>query len=602
MTEQSRRPDGANPLADALSAAERSPEALSYEVPVALVRARARRRRGARTAGAAGVLAAVVAGVAVVVPQLTRSDEHAVADVAPDAPALCGWTTAQLAADDGIVATAGDASTDLWVATATVTAAEPAREGPWHVAVESLVDAPTADLVRPPAGGTIASSVVVLRDGAVVGVLDGTSDMSLAEASRVQVDWLPREFPVTTELDDAVVSCATGRATALEPGDYELVATTTVAWDDRYVARSTSEPFGVTVPGTVASDDPTSGASDGTVTCGGSDEALRTLADPRTNPAPLRVELPTLPASARSGEQLSVPVSVTNDGAQPLHGSAATPTLVLVRDGTVVGGLDPAVSIAYLVDLEPGESTPLEVGGSWLSTGSLLRACTADGNPGATLEPGAYDVWVVVSVIPDDAAGNPDVASEIHAAGGPVPLTLEGPTGTAEPGTPPTSTDKPIAPAASFVGCGTDEAMLQQHVEASSDLPLAIVAHPSASARPGSSLDAGARVENRSDAHVASAFTGYGLAHVVRDGVVVATYQAMPEPQVSVDLDPGESQPVMAGVALEDCTTSSRPGAGDGEPLAPGTYDVWVEAWFDSPDAINGWHVLGGPATFEITG
>ena len=50
MTEHESR----HPLSGALTRAEHSPEARAYEVPVDLVRTRARRRQRARTAGATG--------------------------------------------------------------------------------------------------------------------------------------------------------------------------------------------------------------------------------------------------------------------------------------------------------------------------------------------------------------------------------------------------------------------------------------------------------------------------------------------------------------------------------------------------------------------
>lgn len=50
MTEHHDQPR--NPLSDALSAAEHSPAARAYEVPVELVRTRARRRRAGRTTAA----------------------------------------------------------------------------------------------------------------------------------------------------------------------------------------------------------------------------------------------------------------------------------------------------------------------------------------------------------------------------------------------------------------------------------------------------------------------------------------------------------------------------------------------------------------------
>lgn len=73
-----------HPLSDALAAAEHSPQAQAYEVPVELIRTRARRRSRARTGTAAGVLA-LVAAVTVVPFLPDDSPQQTVAAPSPSA-------------------------------------------------------------------------------------------------------------------------------------------------------------------------------------------------------------------------------------------------------------------------------------------------------------------------------------------------------------------------------------------------------------------------------------------------------------------------------------------------------------------------------------
>ncbi|WP_444664733.1 hypothetical protein ACT17Q_03335 [Cellulomonas sp. CW35] len=418
MTEHENR----NPLADALPHAERSPEALAYEVPVELVRTRARRRRRARTAGAAGAVALVVGGVALAVPPLLRGEGTtpapvaAHASVAAHAPAECRRTLAGLRAGDGIRPGSGNAATDdgdFWRVTTSLEADAVLRpSGAWRGLVRVDVDAPTASLVSEPKGWTIAGTLVLVQDGAVVAVLDGWQDMSLQQATQVAVDVQPQPFPLDTEIDSTFVSCATGEPAELAPGDYELVATRTLGWSQgdsttEWVARATSEPLAVTV-----ADDDAPPAPTGPATCGASDDELRDLADPRTNPAPSRLSAPGAPTTARAGERLVVQVKLTNDGPERLDATASTPTLVVVQDGRVVGGLDAVESVGHAMSLDPG-------GSLWLEAGARLLACSADGSAGPALDPGEYEVWAVTDVIPDRAGGGPDPASAWDVAGGP---------------------------------------------------------------------------------------------------------------------------------------------------------------------------------------
>lgn len=183
---------------------------------------------------------------------------------APTLPGVCGVSTEGLAAGDGIEPRAGedDVNVDWWHTDVQVPRVEPPESGQatWHVPVTTAVDAPTVDFLWLPTGLSLGATVVLVRDGAVVAVLDNDDHaMSLEEAARTQIEGVSRELPLVQDLRASFISCATGEQAVLDPGQYDLLATTTVAWrvidpakNDQTtytaVARTTSTPIAVTVP------------------------------------------------------------------------------------------------------------------------------------------------------------------------------------------------------------------------------------------------------------------------------------------------------------------------------------------------------------------
>ncbi|GEA83733.1 hypothetical protein [Cellulomonas gelida] len=541
MTEHHDQPR--NPLSDALSAAEHSAAARAYEVPVELVRTRARRRRAGRTTAAAGALALVVAGVAVAVPRLADGDGGL--RLAADAPAQCSVSPAQIRAGDGVVgADGGDGG---WVVETRVVPGtlQPARQGRWAMAVSTTADMQAADYLGTPLGGSIATSVVLVRDGAVVAVLDGSYDMSLEEARSVAVDMQPQPFPLDVDLAGTFVSCETGEDAVLDAGTYQLVATSTIRFGlaargsdvpgDLHDARSTSEPLQVVVP--AGSSTPLAGPT----TCGATDDELRDLADPQTNPAPLLLSASSVPRTAASGKNLSLQLAVTNDGPAHIDARTGYPEVVLVRDGVVVGGPGPIEAIGIDLSLDPGASTPLDAG-------TLLLSCTDDTTP---LEPGDYEVWALSTFTPlgPDGARETD-ADDWSAAAGPWPLQVTG-----------DAVVDDQMPGLLEMTCGTSADELAQWAAITQESPLAV----EATAAPA---DGALSVTVTNSGDVPVTLLPDHLSAGLSDGEQVvgmgltAMYDA-----TTTTLQPGESTTFS--------TTYSDPEGCDG-PLSTGTYDTWA--------------------------
>lgn len=563
MTEHHDQPR--NPLSDALSAAEHSPAARAYEVPVELVRTRARRRRAGRTTAAAGALALVVAGVAVAVPRLADGDGGL--RLAADAPAQCSVSPAQIRAGDGVVgADGGDGG---WVVETRVVPGtlQPARQGRWAMAVSTTADMQAADYLGTPLGGSIATSVVLVRDGAVVAVLDGSYDMSLEEARSVAVDMQPQPFPLDVDLAGTFVSCETGEDAVLDAGTYELVATSTIRFGlaargsdvpgDLHDARSTSEPLQVVVP--AGSSTPLAGPT----TCGATDDELRDLADPQTNPAPLLLSASSVPRTAASGKNLSLQLAVTNDGPAHIDARTGYPEVVLVRDGVVVGGPGPIEAIGIDLSLDPGASTPLDAG-------TLLLSCTDDTTP---LEPGDYEVWALSTFTPlgPDGARETD-ADDWSAAAGPWPLQVTG-----------DAVVDDQMPGLLEMTCGTSADELAQWAAITQESPLAVEA-------------------------TAAPADGALSVTVTNSGDVPVTL--LPD-HLSAGLSDGEQVVGMGLTAMYDATTTTlQPGEsttfsttfGDAEgcdgPLSAGTYDAWAALSLtvgDTPSTL-----VAGPVPVEL--
>lgn len=540
MTEHHDQPR--NPLSDALSAAEHSPAARAYEVPVELVRTRARRRRAGRTSAAAGAVALVVAGVAVVVPRLADGDDGL--RLAANAPEQCRVAPSQIRSGDGVV---GPGGTDGgWVVETTIApdSFEPVRQGRWAMAVSTTVDMP-GDYYGTPMGGSIATSVVLARDGAVVAVLDGSYDMSLEEAAQVMVDMQPQPFPFDVDLAGTFISCETGQDAVLDAGTYELMATSTVRWGlaapgsdapgASYDARSTSEPLEVVVPAEGGT--PLAGPT----TCDSTDDELRELADPQTNPAPLVLSATSVPSTAPPGKILTLPVAVTNDGPEHLDARTGHPEVVVTRDGVVVGGPGAIDAIGIDLSLDPGESTTLDAG-------MLLLSCSDDATP---LEPGDYEVWALSTFTPLGPDGTPESdADDWFAAAGPWPLRVSGDAvvGDEVPGLLDTT-------------CGTSADELAQWAAITQESPLTVEAT-------ASEADGALSVTVTNSGDTAVTLSPDHLSAGLSDGEQVvgmgltAMYDA-----TTTTLQPGQSTTFS--------TAYSDPEGCDG-PLSAGTYDAWA--------------------------
>jgi len=382
-----------HPLSDALARAEHSPEALAYEVPVELVRTRARRRRRARAAGATGAVALVVAGVALAVPPLLRGD--GTTPVA-DAPPGCRLTVEGLRADDGVLPGSGSGTMtggDFWKVTTTVDEGSRLRaNGAWQGVVRVDVDAPTASLVTAPTGWTLAGIVVLVRDGEVVAVLDGSEDMSPATAAQVAVDAQPVPFPIEAELESSFVSCATGEPVDLEPGGYELVAAWTAGWslgttETSWVGRATSEAVPVTVPGPDASESAAPSAAEvpgELLRCGAPTEPLADAAREIEQVEPwLDVETSAGP------DRATVVLTLHNAGSEPVQVVPDSLTAALARDGRIASEAGTAMFDATTTTLEPGGSLSHDV--------SLARVAGCDGH----LTAGPHEGWAALTVTVD---------------------------------------------------------------------------------------------------------------------------------------------------------------------------------------------------------
>ncbi|MCR6648456.1 MAG: hypothetical protein NVV70_10080 [Cellulomonas sp.] len=526
------------------------------------MRTRARRRRAGRTTAAAGALALVVAGVAVAVPRLADGDGGGLA-VAADAPEQCRVTASQIRAGDGVVRAHG-AGTGGWVVETRIApdSFEPVRQGPWALAVSTVADMPGADYVGTPLGGSIATSVVLVRDGAVVAVLDGSQDMPLDVARQVAVDMEPKPFPFELDLAGDFVSCATGEDAVLAPGTYELMATSTVTWSltgpesdapgTPYFARSTSEPLEVVVP----IDGAPIGA--GPTACGAPDDELRDLADPQTNPAPLLLTSTAVPTTAAAGRHQPVPVTITNDGAQHIDARTGVPEVVLTRDGVVVGGPGAIEAIGYDLSLDPGGSTQLDAG-------TLLLSCSDDATP---LEPGDYEVWALASFTPLGADGTPETdADDWSAAGGPWELRI---------------TDAVVddLPGRLDLRCGISADELAQQAGLATG-PLTV--------ETTEADDSLTMTVTNSGTEPVSLFPDHLSSGLSRDGVVVGMGLTAMYDAALTTLQPGEST-----------TFSTTFGDAEGcdGPLSAGTYDAWAALSLtvgDTPSTL-----VAGPVPVEL--
>ncbi|GEL95806.1 hypothetical protein [Cellulomonas composti] len=388
---------------------------------------RTHRHRAGRMLAVSVTAVLVVAATATAVPRLSAEPGPAsgtTPTIDPGAPAACGQTSDEIRAGDGI-APSGDtpaSGTDLWVVGATASdAAASAQGNTWVVTVRLAVgEALAASVPTVPEGWTIGSQVVLLQGDRVVAVLDDHEDMPLETAQRVAVDAVPQPFPMTATYEGEFVWCATAEKGAVPVGSYELVTSTTFGWtvagSNGWVARATSAGISVS-----AVDVPTAAPSAPSLACGGDDDELAALADPQQNPSPVRLSVEDPTTTRDADDTLDLPVTLTNDSPDGLVVDVRTPTVVVTRDGTIVGGLDHTDDGTTAIGLEPG-------GEQTIQAPSELGRCDTGDAPRTGLDEGEYEYWIVVPLTPQaDADTAAPGTTTWTAAAGPYPLTITAP-------------------------------------------------------------------------------------------------------------------------------------------------------------------------------
>lgn len=170
--------------------------------------------------------------------------------------------------------------------------------------------------------------------------------------------------------------------------------------------------------GTDAGGAPTAadGATADPFACG----ATVVVPDPAVDPADvgLRVTVPEPIDPAPVGGTFELTTRVTNEGAAQVTGwTLPWPTLVVARDGVVVGHRNGGPEPAWSVDLAPGASQ--EFAGA-----NDVASCGAPGEPatGEPLPAGDYEVFVeqVIHLVEDPTAS----PTPVTLLGGPYPLEV----------------------------------------------------------------------------------------------------------------------------------------------------------------------------------
>ena len=174
------------------------------------------------------------------------------------------------------------------------------------------------------------------------------------------------------------------------PGTYDLVVSQTVGLlpDGGTVAGA----WGVAVTTVTVVADGEAVVQDPTA-CGASTDGLETLASQEGNPAPLGLEV------LSGGDELVV--RATNTGTGAIAATTGHPTVVIARDGVIVGGLDGHDDIGLAADLAVGghadyDATTNAFDCTTIGVGE--HANTGDGDP---LPAGEYEVWAVMTFFGD---------------------------------------------------------------------------------------------------------------------------------------------------------------------------------------------------------
>ncbi|MCR6689139.1 hypothetical protein [Cellulomonas sp.] len=506
---------------------------------------------------------------------------------APTVPAVCGLRVDDLASDDGIEPVEGEdhTSRNLWFVRVLLPQPriapsdglipggelEMSATAAWRVPVTTTVGAPAVDFVWTPTGVSLGATVVLVRDGAVVAVLDNDDPaMPLDKAARTRIDEVAQEIPLVDDLRAPFLSCATGERAVLDPGQYDLLATTTVAWrvidpaeNDRttyrWVARTTSEPISVTLPSDGPSPDP--------LVCGAPDDGLRALADT----GPLRVRTDSAPARHARGGNASFTVDVTNQSDERVRATTGHPEVVVTRDGVVVGGLGATEDIGSDVDLDAGESQTFDAS-------SLVTAC-AGAHPGGSLPAGEYELWAVLTFTPQ-TGDTRDPGATWQTAGGPWPVTVVG------------DDEFPPTHAWSGLKCGDTTGLLTDRAAstAQGDVTLEVTqwANPDRDGRLAQ-VDAAIALTNSGDEPIEVNYVGLVATRrgsVVSQGLVYAAVR----PELWVTIAPGETMTLPRPSEYGDIFGCDRDG------LPSDELDVWVQVKTDAGAFVAGPHTLEAAA------
>lgn len=306
--------------------------------------------------------------------------------------ARCGKPVDQALPDTG----------DLTLAVSDATGSVPA-DGTWlGMVTATLPAAPDAQ------GWTWGTDLSLVRDGVVVGVqATGGAPADLAAAAAT-TRFATSPFPQGGAGASAFLACD---GPTVPPGTYDLVVTETVAAQrpdgSRLDARA-SVRIGVTIT------EPQHAEAAGATACRASDADLRRLADPQRNPAPVTISavVPSVLGTGGDAAQPEITVRSTDHALV----SSGVPTVVLTRDGAVVGGAGSGGS-------GTGLGTWVTVGGAGPYASCASQVAGTDVrhlDPGvAALGPGSYELWVVTTA----HLASP-TAHDVQVVAGPWPVTL----------------------------------------------------------------------------------------------------------------------------------------------------------------------------------
>ena len=118
-------------------------------------------------------------------------------------------------------------------------------------------------------------------------------------------------------------------------------------------------------------------------------------------------------------------VRATNTGTSAIAATTGHPTVVIARDGVIVGGLDGHDDIGLAADLAVGghadyDATTNAFDCTTIGVGE--HANTGDGDP---LPAGEYEVWAVMTFFGDGLTPTHADRPGTLVAGGPAPFTID---------------------------------------------------------------------------------------------------------------------------------------------------------------------------------